>query len=152
MVLQSRDRHPRLFAKAQPRRSLPKPLKRWECCLTGCHIRVNGRTDEGVCPYRLAFIWIERTIQISFREALLSLGEAGWGFHPRVSVPTLKTHHQRTGAFLHCQERLPSKQRNALLVSTERPLHIEESVPLFLVLLLLLTRHCLTTPRLYTTL
>ncbi|EEX20021.1 hypothetical protein HMPREF0973_00081 [Prevotella veroralis F0319] len=33
----------------------------------------------------------------------------------------MKTLHQTTGAFLHCQERLPSKQRNALLVSTERP-------------------------------
>ncbi|EEX17842.1 hypothetical protein HMPREF0973_02316 [Prevotella veroralis F0319] len=62
-----RDRRPRLSAKAQQIKSLPKPLQRRGCCLTGCHIRVNGRTDEGVCPYFVAFIWIERTIQISFR-------------------------------------------------------------------------------------
>ena len=55
----------------------------------GCQERVNGRTDEGVCPYFVAFIWIERTIQISFREALLPLGEAGRGFQTRVSVPTV---------------------------------------------------------------
>ena len=48
-----------------------------------------GFPDEGVCPYFVAFIWIERTIQISFREALLPLGEAGWGSHPKVSVPTV---------------------------------------------------------------
>ncbi|EEX19675.1 hypothetical protein HMPREF0973_00617 [Prevotella veroralis F0319] len=29
-----------------------------ECCLTGCHVSANGRTDEGVCSYlwRL-FLW-----------------------------------------------------------------------------------------------
>ncbi|EEX20018.1 hypothetical protein HMPREF0973_00078 [Prevotella veroralis F0319] len=50
------------------------------------------------------------------------------------------------------KEGVPSHRRDTLFMMKERPLQNEEGVPLFLVLLLLLTRHCLTTPRLYTTL
>ena len=46
-------------------------------------------TDEGVCPYFVVSIWLKRTIQTSFREALLPFGEAGRGFHSKASVPTL---------------------------------------------------------------
>ena len=50
------------------------------------------------------------------------------------------------------KEGVPSHRRDTLFMMKERPLQNEEGVPLILVLLLLLTRHCLTTPRLYTTL
>ena len=51
-----RDRRPRLSAKAQQIKRLPKPLRRRGCCLTGYHVRINGRTDEGVCPYRFSIV------------------------------------------------------------------------------------------------
>ena len=38
----------------QVKESLPKPLQRRGCRLTGCHVRVKERTDEGVCPYFIA--------------------------------------------------------------------------------------------------
>ena len=58
---QSRDRHPRLSAGTQEKGSLPKPLKRRRCCLTGRHIGVNERTDEGVCPYSVALSLMKGT-------------------------------------------------------------------------------------------
>ena len=44
-----------------------------------------------------------------------------------------------------------SLSREAFFETKKRPLQNEEGVPLFLVLLFQLTRHCLTTLRLYTT-
>ena len=48
-----------------------------------------SRTDEGVCPYFEALSGSQNYSLISSREALLPLGEAGWGFQPMVSVYTL---------------------------------------------------------------
>ena len=42
-------------------KSLSKPLRRRGCCLTGCHERIDGRTDEGVCPYSVALSLIKGT-------------------------------------------------------------------------------------------
>ncbi|EEX18598.1 hypothetical protein HMPREF0973_01542 [Prevotella veroralis F0319] len=42
-------------------KSLPNLLFRRGCCLMGCHERVKKRTDEGVCPYRLALSLIKET-------------------------------------------------------------------------------------------
>ena len=89
IVPQSRDRRPRLSAKTLLIKASPSPPKRMGCSLTGCYLEIYKRTDEGVCPYFVIPIWLKRTIQIGFREALLPLGEAGRGFHPRASVPTL---------------------------------------------------------------
>ena len=50
---------------------------------------MERRTDEGVCPYFEASFWIERTIPTRSRLDILPLGEAGWGFQTRASVPTL---------------------------------------------------------------
>ena len=83
------DRRPRLSAKTLPIKASPSPLQRRGCCLTGCYLGIYKRTDEGVCPYFVIPIWLKRTIQTGFREALLPLGEAGRGFHSKASVPTL---------------------------------------------------------------
>ncbi|EEX18628.1 hypothetical protein HMPREF0973_01162 [Prevotella veroralis F0319] len=59
MISQSRDRRPRLSAKTQLSKSLPELLRGRGGCLTGCNGKINGRTDEGVCPYFVATIWID---------------------------------------------------------------------------------------------
>ncbi|EEX19651.1 hypothetical protein HMPREF0973_00593 [Prevotella veroralis F0319] len=51
MTLHSRDRRPRLSA----------PI--FHLTLQAASLM---RTDEGVCPYCVAFLWIERTIQIGY--------------------------------------------------------------------------------------
>ena len=61
----------------------------------GCYLGIYKRTDEGVCPYFVVPIWLKRTIKTGFPEALLPLGEAGWGFYTRASVPTLQHYIQQ---------------------------------------------------------
>ncbi|EEX17559.1 hypothetical protein HMPREF0973_02609 [Prevotella veroralis F0319] len=68
-----RDRRPRLSARALPIKSLPKPLQRRGCCLTGCHERVNERTDGGVCPYCVAFILIKVDSRYYLKNGLLTV-------------------------------------------------------------------------------
>ena len=65
-------------------------------------------------------IWLKRTIQTGFREALLPLGEAGRGFHSRASVPIL----------WYCfdtKKNCDWKQREAFLDVKRRPLRIKET-------------------------
>ena len=145
IVPQSRDRHPRLSAKTLPIKAPPSLLQRRGCCLTGCYLGIYKRTDEGVCPYFVIPIWLKRTIQIGFREALLPLGEAGRGFHPRASVPTLWHCFDTKKTMAGNKERLSLMWRDALFASRKRPLHIEESLSFFTVSCSLLTKHCLVT-------
>ncbi|EEX19328.1 hypothetical protein HMPREF0973_00773 [Prevotella veroralis F0319] len=83
--LLSRDRRPRLSA-------------------TTFHLTLQAaflmRTDEGVCPYFKALSGLQNSSLISSHEALLPLGEAGWGFWTRASVPTLRQSLQSKRGFL----------------------------------------------------
>ncbi|EEX17814.1 hypothetical protein HMPREF0973_02288 [Prevotella veroralis F0319] len=59
-----RDRRPRLSARAQQIKSLPKSLQGGGCCLTGCQKGVKRRTDEGVCPYIVVLYCTEQTTRL----------------------------------------------------------------------------------------
>ena len=143
---QSKGQTPSSVRQDTTKKSLPKPPPRRGCCLTGCYLGIYRRTDEGVCPYFVIPIWLKRTIQTGFREALLPLGEAGRGFHSRASVPTLWHCFDTKKTVTGNKERLSLMWRDALFASRKRPLQNEEGVSSFLVLLFQLTRHCLVTP------
>ena len=88
------------------------------------------RTDEGVCPYFKALSGLQNSSLISSHEALLPLGEAGWGFWTRASVPTSMHHLLLKQMMVRINERLSLKQRDALLISKKRPSPLEKGVSL----------------------
>ena len=66
-VPHSRDRRPRLSAFLPFRDTLLGNIPSFGGAWGGFLFAVLWRTDEGVCPYVVASLWIERTIQIGYR-------------------------------------------------------------------------------------